>query len=135
MKLISMIVFYSEKPEEEILQEDRLPNLFSAKKETKLSSRILQAKYDLLNFPFGREQASKSKSKAAVPVKEYELELEPQATGAEPALELTPLELDPVLVPPPIKLKTECCEKYLKGKRCGRCPCFDLPYGPASLSN
>lgn len=24
------------------------------------------------------------------------------------------------------KLKTVCCEKYKKGKRCKRCPCFDL---------
>jgi hypothetical protein len=23
-------------------------------------------------------------------------------------------------------LKSECCEKYQKGKRCKRCPCFDL---------
>ncbi|MAM17917.1 MAG: hypothetical protein CME35_02975 [Gramella sp.] len=23
-------------------------------------------------------------------------------------------------------LKKECCEKYKKGKRCKRCPCFDL---------
>jgi len=23
-------------------------------------------------------------------------------------------------------LKSKCCEKYLKGKRCKRCPCFDL---------
>lgn len=23
-------------------------------------------------------------------------------------------------------LKSHCCEKYLKGKRCKRCPCFDL---------
>ena len=23
-------------------------------------------------------------------------------------------------------LKTECCDKYKKGKRCKRCPCFDL---------
>ena len=23
-------------------------------------------------------------------------------------------------------LKSQCCEKYLKGKRCKRCPCFDL---------
>lgn len=26
----------------------------------------------------------------------------------------------------PKPLKTECCEKYKKGKRCKRCPCFDL---------
>lgn len=26
----------------------------------------------------------------------------------------------------PVKLKTVCCEKYKKGKRCKRCPCFDL---------
>lgn len=25
-----------------------------------------------------------------------------------------------------LKLKSQCCEKYLKGKRCRRCPCFDL---------
>lgn len=25
-----------------------------------------------------------------------------------------------------VKLKSECCEKYKKGKRCKRCPCFDL---------
>lgn len=25
-----------------------------------------------------------------------------------------------------LKLKSECCEKYKKGKRCKRCPCFDL---------
>ena len=23
-------------------------------------------------------------------------------------------------------LKKKCCEKYKKGKRCKRCPCFDL---------
>lgn len=26
----------------------------------------------------------------------------------------------------PKPLKKECCEKYKKGKRCKRCPCFDL---------
>ena len=26
----------------------------------------------------------------------------------------------------PKGLKKECCEKYKKGKRCKRCPCFDL---------
>lgn len=26
----------------------------------------------------------------------------------------------------PHKLKTECCEKYKKKKRCKRCPCYDL---------
>lgn len=24
------------------------------------------------------------------------------------------------------QLKSHCCEKYLKGKRCKRCPCYDL---------
>lgn len=24
------------------------------------------------------------------------------------------------------RLKSHCCEKYLKGNRCKRCPCFDL---------
>ena len=114
--MISVIVFYSEKSEEAAVQEEILPNWYSSKKETKLSSRILQAQHDLLNFPFGKGNAEKQAPQAAAP-KIYEL------------------ELDPVLVPPPIKLKTECCEKYLKGKRCGRCPCFDLPYGPASRMN
>ncbi|TRO64298.1 hypothetical protein FGM01_12455 [Christiangramia sabulilitoris] len=26
----------------------------------------------------------------------------------------------------PKPLKKECCDKYKKGKRCKRCPCFDL---------
>lgn len=26
----------------------------------------------------------------------------------------------------PLMLKSECCEKYEKGNRCKRCPCFDL---------
>lgn len=25
-----------------------------------------------------------------------------------------------------IKLKSKCCKKYKKDKRCKRCPCFDL---------
>lgn len=25
-----------------------------------------------------------------------------------------------------LKLKSVCCEKHKKGKRCKRCPCFDL---------
>ncbi len=113
--LTAVLVFYSEEAEEVSVREERLPEWYSSKKETKLSSRILQAKYELLNFPFGREHAGRPK--AATAIKEFQLDLEP------------------LPVPPPIKLKTECCEKYLKGKRCGRCPCFDLPYGPASLSN
>lgn len=24
------------------------------------------------------------------------------------------------------KIKKKCCKKYKKGKRCKRCPCFDL---------
>ena len=112
--LISVIVFYSEESEEASVREERIPDRFTSKKETKLSSRILQAQQDLLNFPFGKGNAEKQAPQAAAP-KIY--------------------ELDPVPVPPPIKLKTECCEKYLKGKRCGRCPCFDLPYGPASRMN
>ena len=27
------------------------------------------------------------------------------------------------------KLKKKCCEKYKKGKRCKRCPRFDLRFG------
>ena len=36
------------------------------------------------------------------------------------------LQIDGVVSKKPVKLKTECCEKYFKGKRCKRCPCFDL---------
>lgn len=36
------------------------------------------------------------------------------------------LKLDGVISKKPVELKAECCEKYLKGKRCKRCPCFDL---------
>lgn len=36
------------------------------------------------------------------------------------------LQIDGVVSEAPVKLKTECCEKYKKGKRCKRCPCFDL---------
>lgn len=36
------------------------------------------------------------------------------------------LQLDGVVAKEPKALKTECCEKYKKGKRCKRCPCFDL---------
>ena len=46
--MISVIVFYSEKAEEAAVQEEILPNWYSSKKETKLSSRILQAQHDLL---------------------------------------------------------------------------------------
>jgi hypothetical protein len=36
------------------------------------------------------------------------------------------LQIDGVVSKKQVKLKTECCEKYKKGKRCKRCPCFDL---------
>lgn len=36
------------------------------------------------------------------------------------------LQVENVLTKKPLKLKSECCEKYKKGKRCKRCPCFDL---------
>lgn len=36
------------------------------------------------------------------------------------------LKLDGVISKEAVELKAECCEKYLKGKRCKRCPCFDL---------
>lgn len=36
------------------------------------------------------------------------------------------LQMDGVISKKPVKLKTECCDKYKKGKRCKRCPCFDL---------
>lgn len=36
------------------------------------------------------------------------------------------LRLDGVVSKEIKTLKDECCEKYMKGKRCKRCPCFDL---------
>lgn len=36
------------------------------------------------------------------------------------------LKFEGVISKKPVELKSECCEKYLKGKRCKRCPCFDL---------
>ncbi|QED39142.1 hypothetical protein FK178_14030 [Antarcticibacterium arcticum] len=36
------------------------------------------------------------------------------------------LLLDGVVSKESKALKSECCEKYKKGKRCKRCPCFDL---------
>lgn len=36
------------------------------------------------------------------------------------------LRMDGVMAKEPKPLKTECCEKFKKGKRCKRCPCFDL---------
>ncbi|QYA24421.1 hypothetical protein G3I01_02485 [Gramella sp. MT6] len=36
------------------------------------------------------------------------------------------LRVDGVSAKKPKPLKKECCEKYKKGKRCKRCPCFDL---------
>ena len=36
------------------------------------------------------------------------------------------LRVDGVYAKKPKPLKKECCEKYKKGKRCKRCPCFDL---------
>lgn len=36
------------------------------------------------------------------------------------------LQKEVVVSEKPLKLKSECCEKYKKGKRCKRCPCFDL---------
>ena len=37
------------------------------------------------------------------------------------------LQLEGVVAKDPGKpLKEKCCEKYKKGKRCKRCPCFDL---------
>ena len=118
MKLISVIIFYSDKAEESTLQQEKSLHRRLPKKETKLGSRILQLKYELANFPFGQEHPRN-----------------PQVKDSGYNQELTAVEIDPVLVPPPVKLKTECCEKYLKGKRCGRCPCFDLPNGPASRLN
>ena len=128
MKLISVIIFYSDKAEESTLQQEKSLHRRLPKKESRLGSRILQLKYELANFPFGKEYPGKR-------FEEYQLDLDPQTRDSGYNQELTAVEIDPVLVPPPIKLKTECCEKYLKGKRCGRCPCFDLPNGPASRLN
>ncbi|ADF50868.1 conserved hypothetical protein [Zunongwangia profunda SM-A87] len=36
------------------------------------------------------------------------------------------LRVEGVVPKKQMKLKTKCCEKYNKGKRCKRCPCFDL---------
>ena len=36
------------------------------------------------------------------------------------------LLMDGVVSKEPRILNTECCDKYKKGKRCKRCPCFDL---------
>lgn len=36
------------------------------------------------------------------------------------------LRLEGVVAKKPKPLKETCCEKYKKGKRCKRCPCFDL---------
>lgn len=36
------------------------------------------------------------------------------------------LRVDGVYAKKDKPLKKECCEKYKKGKRCKRCPCFDL---------
>lgn len=133
MNLISVLVFYSEEKEKTSPRKETFPEVIIPQNETKLSSRILKAKYELLNFPFGREYAFRSVNRSAASPRAYELDLRHQET--ETMAELSPLEFDPILVPPPVKLKTECCEKYLKGKRCGRCPCFDLPGEPASRMN
>ena len=39
---------------------------------------------------------------------------------------VTAIQIDGVVAKKPTPLKKECCEKYKKGKRCKRCPCFDL---------
>ena len=44
------------------------------------------------------------------------------------------LQLEGIVAEKPQALKTECCEKYKKGKRCKRCPCFDL-LGNSEISN
>lgn len=36
------------------------------------------------------------------------------------------LKSRPVLPKAGLRLKEVCCEKYKKGNRCKRCPCFDL---------
>ncbi len=36
------------------------------------------------------------------------------------------LRMEGVVAKQPKALKSECCEKYKKGNRCKRCPCFDL---------
>jgi len=36
------------------------------------------------------------------------------------------LRMEGVYAKKPKPLKKECCEKYKMGKRCKRCPCFDL---------
>ncbi|CAL65117.1 hypothetical protein GFO_0128 [Christiangramia forsetii KT0803] len=36
------------------------------------------------------------------------------------------LRVDGIVAKKPKPLKVKCCEKYKKGKRCKRCPCFDL---------
>ncbi|MDT0648524.1 hypothetical protein [Autumnicola edwardsiae] len=36
------------------------------------------------------------------------------------------LKIDGVVAKKPKALKKKCCESYKKGKRCKRCPCFDL---------
>ncbi len=36
------------------------------------------------------------------------------------------LRVDGVVPMKQLELKKKCCEKYKKGKRCKRCPCFDL---------
>ena len=135
MKLISVIVFYSEKVEDLAPQQEKPIKHRLSKKETKLGSRILQLKYELANFPFGKETGAKKKYKGARSFEAYNLDPESQTKESGSISNFSARELNSVLVSPPIKLKSECCEKYLKGKRCGRCPCFDLPNGPASRMN
>ncbi|TQI72018.1 hypothetical protein JM79_2970 [Gramella sp. Hel_I_59] len=36
------------------------------------------------------------------------------------------LQVDGVVAKKPKPLKSKCCDKYKKGKRCKRCPSFDL---------
>jgi len=135
MMLNAVLVFYSEKTEDASPQkpEPRIRQL--PEKQSKLGMRILQMKYELANFPLGREYAAKADRRNQVVGEAYQLDLEPPVQ-TEFRKEPSPLEgRNPIVTPPPIKLKTECCEKYLKGKRCGRCPCFDLPDGPASRWN
>ena len=133
MKLISVIVFYSEKPVKLARKAKTEVAPGATGPDPELSYSLLRLKYGPGSLR-GKSQSDPEWDKNRAKRKRFTKELLLESGGGpEFQFNYFPEEEEPVIAPsPPIQLKSQCCEKYLKDKRCRRCPCFDLPLGPAS---
>ena len=132
MMLLSVIVFYSEKPVKILGKPKKMVASGTTGLDPEISHLLLRLKYDQRTLPFkeySRHDPVRKKNRSRrrfsdelIPVEDLKFSsgsfLPEEETGNLPSL--------------PVKLKSQCCEKYIKDKRCRRCPCFDLPFGPAS---